>query len=411
MRKPSVMVIFLTVFLDLVGFGIVLPLLPIYTQDFGAGGFLIGAIMASYSLMQFIFAPIWGHLSDRFGRRPIMLISIAGSSISYGLFALASAHAGPTGLIMLLGSRIFAGICGANITVAQACIADISPPDQRSRKMGLIGMAFGLGFIFGPALGGLSYKFFGITGPGWVAATFCGLNFLSALAILPETRQPSSEHVPDRPGLRQWMRILSTPKIGFLVTLFFLATFCFTCFETTLPLLIRHMLHLDIEHDDRSKLIVGYLFAYSGVIGAIVQGGLIGRLVKHLGERKVIALSLVLTAASLGPLPFVHGWVSLLTVLALLAIGSGLTRPPLFGLLSLLTPAHEQGATLGVAQSAGSLSRIVGPIFAASLYTNWPALPYVICAAISLLAGFLAWRSLPHSVAHPAPPNPQNFSA
>jgi multidrug resistance protein len=380
--------------IDLVGFGIVLPLLPIYSKDFGASGFIVGAIIAAFSLMQFIFSPIWGHLSDRVGRRPILLMSVAGSAVSYALFAVGSAQTGHLALYVLLASRVFAGICGANITVAQACIADISPPEERSKRMGLVGMAFGLGFIFGPAIGGIAFKFLGMTGPGWVAAGLCAANFLLALIILPETLQPSSTHVPPRPRLQQWAHTLRTPKIGMLVAIFFLATFCFTCFETTLPLLLSQILHLDIEHDDHSKAVVGYLFAYSGIIGAIIQGGVIGRMVKALGEPKLIAISLGMVALALGPMPFVHGYPTLLALLALLAIGSALTRPPLFGMLSNLTPAREQGATIGVAQSAGSLARIVGPIFTASLFYTSPALPYLICGGLSLVTGLIAWHHL-----------------
>src|SRR5437870_5200838 len=196
MRKPSVLIIFLTVFIDLIGFGIVVPLVPVYSQHFGAQGIVIGIIIASFSAMQFLFAPIWGRLSDRHGRRPILLISTAGAAVSYMLFALSSGlenHA--AALSMMVLSRMFAGICGGNITVAQAYIADITPPEQRSKKMGLIGMAFGLGFIFGPALGGLGIHLFGLQGPGWLAAGFCGANFLLACSILPESWKPNSEHV------------------------------------------------------------------------------------------------------------------------------------------------------------------------------------------------------------------------
>src|SRR6266436_8735401 len=193
MRQPSVLVIFLTVFIDLIGFGIVLPLLPIYNRDLGASYLLIGIIQASYSAMQFLFAPSWGRLSDRIGRRPVLLVSTAGAAISYALFAVGSGLAGHTALFVLLASRAFAGICGANITVAQAYIADVTPPSERSKKMGLIGMAFGLGFIFGPALGGVSWKLFGLQGPGWVAMGLCAANFILALAILPESWQPTSE--------------------------------------------------------------------------------------------------------------------------------------------------------------------------------------------------------------------------
>src|SRR5271156_2357425 len=176
-HKPSLLVIFLSVFIDLIGFGIVLPLLPTYADDnfsssFTAKGLVIGAIGASFSAMQFFFAPVWGRLSDRIGRRPVMLISNLGAAGSDVIFAVASGMSGWLGLSLILLSRIFAGICGANLSVASAYIADITPPDKRSAKMGLIGMAFGLGFIFGPAIGAFSAGFFGKQGPGWVAAAF-----------------------------------------------------------------------------------------------------------------------------------------------------------------------------------------------------------------------------------------------
>src|ERR1043165_1859122 len=189
MKKPSLLIIFLTVFIDLIGFGIVLPMLPIYSDKFGASGFMIGVIMASFSAMQFLFAPAWGRLSDRIGRRPVLRVSTAGAAGSYALFGFGSGiQSASTALTVIVLSRVLAGICGANITVAQACIADVTPPALRSKKMGLIGMAFGLGFIFGPALGGFSIHWFGVTGPGWVAAALCAVNFFLALAVLPETR-------------------------------------------------------------------------------------------------------------------------------------------------------------------------------------------------------------------------------
>src|SRR5439155_10166133 len=205
MKKPSLLILFLAVFIDLVGFGIVLPLLPIYSKSFGATGPLIGLIMAFYSMMQFVCTPVWGRLSDRIGRRPVLLLSTAGAAISYGMFAIGSGLNDPTAaLAVLLVSRISGGICGTNITVAQAYIADVTPHEERSQKMGLIGMAFGLGFIFGPALGGLSYKAFGISAPGYVAATLCALNLLAAFFILPESWTPSSDHVASRPRFAQW---------------------------------------------------------------------------------------------------------------------------------------------------------------------------------------------------------------
>ncbi|TAL06078.1 MAG: MFS transporter [Verrucomicrobia bacterium] len=417
MRRPSVLVIFLTVFIDLIGFGIVLPQLPLYAKSYHANGFELGLLMASFSAMQFIFAPWWGHLSDRMGRRPVLLISIAGSVVAYAWFALATRLTGATALWMIIASRVFAGICGANITVAQAYIADITPPEHRSKRMGLIGMAFGLGFIFGPWIGGRSADWFGEGGPGWSAAALCALNLILAFFILPESWTPAAEHVARRARFAQWRHTLQQPTVGLLVVIFFLATFCFTCFELTLGLIISRNFGLDLQSDGDlhiARHLAGTLFMYCGIVGAFVQGGPIGKLVKKFGERKLIAGSLFVTGASLALMPLVHGdihqhgelswrllfsnhggaWWALLGVLALLAIGSGLTRPPLFGLLSNLTSAHEQGATIGIAQGAGSLARIAGPMFAGIFFQAHPSLPYFVCAGISLVTGLLGWQYL-----------------
>ena len=419
-HKPSILVVFLTVFIDLIGFGIVVPLVPIYSRHYGAGWLIIGAIVASYSAMQFLFAPVLGRWSDRIGRRPVMLISTAGSALSYVLFAIGSGfdnHA--AALWALLISRVFAGICGANITVAQAYIADITPPENRSKRMGLIGMAFGLGFILGPAISGLALKFFGETGPGWAAAALCAANFILAFSILAESLQPSSGHANRRPHLKQWGHTLSQPKIGLLILIFFLSTFAFSCFETTLPLLVNDDFNLGLTVDlTKPAMTVVSLFVFCGLIAAFVQGGMIGRLVKILGEPQLIALSLVLTGVTLALLPFIKGegqlkwlavlrfadapWIKMLLALALLSVGTSLTRPPVFGLLSNLTPANEQGATIGVAQGVGSLARIVGPLFALALYWRRPILPYVICGGLAVLTGLIAWQFLHRKNALPA---------
>src|ERR1043166_4509488 len=398
MRKPSLAIIFLTVFIDLIGFGLILPLLPIYSSHLGASGLVIGAIMASYSLMQFIFAPVWGRLSDRVGRRPILLGSTACAAGSYAIFALGSNWTGTPALIVLLLSRVFAGICGANITVAQAYIADITPPEQRSAKMGLIGMAFGLGFIFGPALGWLSINFLGYSGPGWVACGLCAANFILAWTILPESWKPSSEQVQQRPHFEQWRHTLQDPKLGILVGVFFLATFCFTCFETTVGLMVERNFHLESRGAGGTAKAAALLIVYCGLLGAFVQGGATGRLVKKMGEPRLIAVSLLLAAIGIGSLPFLMTWTVLLVGLGIFAIGSSLTRPPVFGMISMLTPANEQGATMGVAQGVGSLARIIGPIFAATLFKQNPPVPYLICAGVSFLTAFVAWQHLHKAV-------------
>jgi len=395
-RKPSLLVIFLSVFIDLIGFGIVLPLLPGYAEDnfsatFSQKGLVIGAIIASFSAMQFFFAPVWGKLSDRIGRRPVMLVSNLGAAGSYALFAIACGMSGTAGLLWILASRIFAGICGANLSVASAYIADISPPEKRSARMGLIGMAFGLGFIFGPALGAFSIEIFhSKQAPGWVAACFCAANFILGWFILGESRKPNSEHVVARPKMNQWAHTLAQPKLGLLVCVFFFATFCFTCFESTFPLLAKHQFAVG-EKSLNNR--IGYLFTYAGVIAALVQG-VIGKLVKKFGEQKLIFSSLIVFAAGLAALPFQTHLTGILIVIALLAIGSGLNRPPVFGMISLNSSAHEQGANLGVAQSFGALARILGPIFASILFFVKPALPYVICGGLALLTSFFAWNFL-----------------
>lgn len=402
------LVVFLTVFIDLIGFGIVVPLVPMYSRHYGASGWLIGLIIASFSAMQFIFAPIWGRLSDKHGRRPILLISTAGASLSYILFAIGSGfqnHAYALGALLV--SRAFAGACGGNITVAQAYIADITPPEHRSKRMGLIGMAFGLGFICGPIISGIALKLGGSTAPGWAAAALCAANFVLAYSILAESLKPDSGHIPNRPRWAQWTHTLGQPKIGLLIVIFFLSTFAFSCFESTLPLLVNDDFHLGLEQSEAAPAsTVISLFVFCGIIGAFIQGGAIGKLVKMMGEPKLIAISLLLTGAAMVILPLIHGdgplkwsavvrladmqWVKMLLALALLAVGSALTRAPLFGLLSNLTPHNEQGATIGVAQSAGALARICGPLFAASIYVYLPLLPYVICGGIAILTGAAA---------------------
>jgi len=268
-------------------------------------------------------------------------------------------------------------------------------------------MAFGLGFIFGPAISGIMLKHFGVTAPGWAAAALCALNFVLTFMLLPESRQPDSAPVTNRPRLAQWQHTIAQPKVGTLILVFFLATFAFSCFEVTLAWLVNDHFHLNYsrENADSATTIVS-LFVFCGIIGAFIQGGLIGRFVKIFGEPKLIALSLVLTGVSLLLLPFMKGngelhwhavlkladipWLKMLGALALLAFASSLTRAPLFGLLSNLTPANEQGATIGVAQSMGSLARIFGPIFASTLYLTHASLPYCICGGISICAGLLA---------------------
>ena len=390
-RSPLA-VIFLTVFIDLIGFGICLPLLPKYALRYGAEGWRIGAVMGAYSLMQLIFAPWWGALSDRIGRRPVLLISTAGAVGSYLLFALSAQFEGTVGLLILIGSRVFAGICGANLSVASAAIADVTTPEKRSRGMGLIGMAFGLGFVFGPVIGGLSFKYLGLSGPGWVAGGLCFFNLLLAFWILPETRQahaPAAAPQGGRWGLIQ--RTLSRPVVGFLVGLYFVATLSFSCFESVLPLLLHDLFHLDEEH-------ISYLFAYCGLMGALIQGAAIRPMVKYFGDENLIWISLFTAAVALVAMPLSRQLGFMLISLALFAGGSGLNRPPTMGLVSRYSPAEEQGATMGVVQNAGTMARIFGPVIATSLYHWRLVAPFMFCAAMAAVAGCAAFSRLKRPV-------------
>lgn len=393
MKKPSLLIIFLSVFIDLIGFGIVMPLLPLYSERFGAQGIWIGLIPASFSIMQFLFAPAWGRLSDRIGRRPVLLVSNAGSAISYALFAYASTLQGQTGLWMLVASRVLAGIAGANLSVASAYIADVSTPEKRSKSMGLIGMAFGLGFVVGPSLGGLAFKYFGLAGPGCVAAILCTFNFVLGCFILAESLKPGSESAAKRARWDQWVHTLRQPTVGLVIGIYFLATLCFACFETTFGLLLTKSFGYTTDT-------ITYLFTYCGILAALLQGGLIGRLVKAMGERKLIPVSMFVTALGLFMLPFSGSMAVLLIGLAVFAAGSGMNRPPTFGLISILTPASEQGAVMGVTQSAGTLARIFGPPLATSIFAHHPFLPYFFCAGLAFVTGIFAWGKL----ARPAKP-------
>jgi MFS transporter, DHA1 family, tetracycline resistance protein len=423
MKRSPLVIIFLTVFMDLVGFGIVLPLLPTYAKSFGASGLLVGGLMAAYSVMQFVFAPMWGGLSDRIGRRPVLLVSTAGAALSYALFAVASAQTGSGALWLILLARVCAGICGANITVAQAYIADITPPADSARRMGLIGMAFGLGFIVGPLVALAGQAWFGKTGPGWLAAGICAANLVFASLRLPESWKPGAAPARSQTRLEQIRHILATPTLGFLVVVFALATFGFTCFESNLALLVTHNFRLEETDAHRAGAV---LFSFAGIVGAVVQGGLMRPLVKRLGEPRLVALSLLVFAAGILPLPWLRGqpplswsalfgaggpsWWLLFLFVALIAVGSQLTRPPLFALLQQVAPAHERGLTFGVAQSGASLARIFGPPFAGFLYDRHLAWPYVACAGLSLITGLLAWRKLVRGdslpLATPAPNAP-----
>lgn len=391
-------IVFLTVFLDLVGFGIVLPLLPFYATELGASPFEVGLIIASYSAMQFLFAPVWGSLSDRYGRRPLLLVGLLGSAASYVVFGLARS------LEVLLVSRVIAGIMGANIPVAQAYIADSTTVEGRARGMGLIGAAFGLGFIFGPAIGGgLSPWGYGV--PGFVAA---GLSLAAATAAwlwLPESLAPENRV---RNGLgvmsavtgraRAAGRVMARKRLREPIGVFFLGTMGFAGFTTIFPLFLENPLGL-------TALYAGGMFALVGLVSAGVQGALIGPMVERYGEQANAAVGGALLAVGVIAMGLAQSiWATIVSLLAV-GVGWGLLAPSLQSLVSRRAMANEQGEVLGVNQSASALARVIGPVAAGWAYgALGPGMGFV--AGGLLIAAAAAWvRLMPgREIAAPAPP-------
>jgi MFS family permease len=374
--------------MDLVGFGIVLPLLALYSEHWGAGAPVIGLLFASYSLMQLLFAPVWGRWSDRIGRRPVILISLAGSTLSYVLFAVATAaHSLP----LLFISRILAGVMGANIPVAQAYIADTTTDEQRTHGMGLIGAAFGLGFIVGPGFAGLLLQF-GEIAPGIGAAVICGANLLLALVRLPESLTPERRRTaaPGESRPRAVLRALGAPTLRPLLWMFFVTTLTFSIWETTLAIFC-------LRRFGWQEQTMTWVYTYAGVLGVLVQGVLVRRLRRRVGELSLIILGSAVSAVGFALLAAVGVPALHLIALAVFSLGVGLTSPALLGLLSRRAGSAEQGQVLGVGQSLGSLARVLGPLIGFGLLgwtdslvsgaveTHWDeATPFVLSAALVL---------------------------
>jgi len=374
--KRGLPVVYLTVFIDLVGFGLILPQLPYYAERFGATGVWVGAILTAYSAAQLVGASVLGRLSDRVGRRPVLLMSLAGSAASFLLSGLAGS------LFVLLTARALAGLFGGSIAAAQAVIADVTTQRERARYMGLLGASIGLGFVLGPALGsGLAR--FGFGAAAFSASLLAAANLLYAFLRLPETRSAAERrHVHSRVDWSNLLDALRHPSIGRLLAATFLCTLAFVAMEATFALLGEARFGLTAGR-------LGLVFAYVGVVMVIVQGGLVGRLALRFGERAVATTGTLLMAASLAALPLASSLAAAAGVLAGLAAGQGLTTPMLSTLLSRATDADEQGGTLGLGQSLAAAARAVGPIGAGWLYDRATGAPYAAGAALMVVAALL----------------------
>ena len=359
MKRSPLLVIFVTVFIDLVGFGIVIPVLPYYAEGtrFGATPREVGLLFASYSVMQLIFSPVLGRLSDKYGRRPILLISLLGTCLGFLILGLA------TTLLMLFIGRIIDGISGGNISTAQAYIADVTTKENRAKGMGLIGAAFGLGFVFGPAIGGILSRW-GINIPFLFAGGLAFANVILLYFTLPETvtpDHPARVSAASGRGWKQLIEALRQPQLAFVLAIYFLSIVAFSIMTTVFSLFMMFRLGYDPWHS-------GWIFAFVGIVSALVQGGLIGRLVKRFGEPTLVIVGSLFFTVSLFISPFVGpaiGLIGILSVAALSSVGNVLMAPSLSSLGSKSASAAEQGSVLGVMQSVASLARAVGPTIAA----------------------------------------------
>jgi MFS family permease len=355
---------------DVTCFAIVMPLLASYAAARHASPTAIGVLVASYSAMHFLLAPLWGRLSDRIGRRPVLLVGLAGTVVSSLLFALAGNY------FLLLLSRLVAGGLGATLNVSQAYVADQSPPEQRTRVMGLVGAAFGFGFIFGPTIGGIA-SHFGDMVPGLVATGLSIVNLLVAARLVPEPAQHKDAFVAGTAPVG-W-RPFAVPLAAAV-----LSTLAFTVLYVVLPLVAERSLGYD-------RRTVSYLFALTGLMTAIIQGGVVGHLARRFGEGRVLLMGGALMAAGLSGLAATsdQGGALLAISLAIIGAGFGLAGPAETGYVSRVAPAAIQGRALGLLQSANALSRVVGPVAAGMAMGRGPGAAFLGAAVAALGAGLL----------------------
>jgi len=385
MKKTPLFVLFLTVFIDLIGFGMVIPFLSFYAREYGASGVVVGAVVGIYSIMQFFFAPVWGRLSDRIGRRPVILMSLMASGTGSLLFALSR------NLTVLFASRIIAGIGGANIGTAQAYIADVTTPEERARGMGLIGAAFGMGFILGPPLSGvlstigIRHGWHGNLLPGLVATGLSFTALMIAVFVLAESKPPEivpRSGVPPQFDARIWERMMHHGVLAAAMSALFLTLLAVAGMETSVTLHARDRFNF-------RQIDLAYFFLFMGIVVALIQGVLIGKFAKQIGEKALIVIGALSFTIAFVALPSIWRVPLLYGVAFFIAIGQGLSYPSLTSLISKAAPESERGSMLGLATAIGSLARFLGPIASGFLYDVGGPRGAFYGAAILTLFAFL----------------------
>ncbi len=391
------LIVILIVLVDLMGFTIVMPLLPRLAEARGYTPTQIGLLFAAYPLCQLVAGPILGRLSDRYGRRPVLAVSQAGTALSFVILAMSNSYG------MMLFGRLLDGASGGNILVAQAYVADVTKPEHRSRSLGLIGAAFGVGFVLGPLLGGLLLKlpvssYWELRIPFLVAAGFTTLAWILVLFRLPESL-PKDAAARQQARVLSWRGVLDTitdKRIGGLVLVGALSVTAFAALEGTFSLFLERRMHWDAERS-------AYAFALLGFVSALIQGGLIRRLVPKFGEARLILFGLGIVALGLAAMAGVSGLGTLIGAIILVGIGQGLSSPSIQGLLSRITPSSEQGAVFGTLVSAQTLARTLNyPIANILLERFGESAPYWEAAAVAgvtLLIAIGVLRFMPKMVA------------
>ena len=366
-------VLFSVIVVDLIGFGIVVPILPFWSDHFGANGALLGLLLASHAAMQFLFSPAWGRLSDRIGRRPVMLITIAGTAISLLFLGLADS------LPQIFLARVLSGLFGSNISVATAYLTDVTDEADRTRWMGMIGASFAVGFTLGPPIGGLLARW-GHGVPMLVASAMAAVNFIWAVAAL---REPARR--TDRPTSNMTSRldVLREPVLARICFVYFLFSVAVTQLETTFALLMLHRFGFD-------ALGVGLVMLGMAVVMGGIQGGAMKRLAARFHERRLILVGLCLMSLSflVIPMPRTVGFLMLTLILA--AVGRGISQPPMMSLVSQRADDASRGIVMGVFQSCASAARVVGPLIAGALYDQGQGYPYWLAAFLVAIAALTA---------------------